>query len=104
MSTLEHKAPEGKFIVGEADYEQNLWNQVDEPYETLEEAQLIAEEFNEDSKCPTNIQYFVYDEQGLVKDDQSNPLAGRLVGWRSIGQDGSVTRIPDEVMAKMHLP
>ncbi len=61
-----HKAPEGMFIVGEAFMSEDEWSPIGEPYGTLAEARERADALNA-QKVP-DLSYFVYDENGLVKD------------------------------------
>lgn len=67
MSDLEHRAPAGKFIVGELFYAEDEWNQVGEPYGTLDEARAVATHLKGVNR-PKNpeLDYYVYDDQGHV--------------------------------------
>lgn len=66
MSENIHKAPPGKYIVGEAFYGENEWAQVGDVHETLEAARTVAAELNAAQR--PELQYFVYNENGLVSE------------------------------------
>ncbi|MDB5237120.1 MAG: hypothetical protein JWL88_222 [Parcubacteria group bacterium] len=65
MPDIEHKAPVGKFIVGEAIFSEDEWNQVGLLFDTVEAAQSFRDDL---ARCHApDLGYYVYDENGLVK-------------------------------------
>lgn len=69
MAQAEHRAPPGTFVVGEGHYAFNEWAQVGEPHPTLAAAREMADSLNRGH--PPDLEYFVYDENGLVLQDQA---------------------------------
>jgi hypothetical protein len=69
VSEAMHKAPPGKFIVGEALYGENEWAQVGPEHDSLKVALQVARELRQPNKA--ELGYFVYDEHGLVSEKET---------------------------------